>query len=53
MKELMNELDIAYNMLSAIPVRGDYVDVMSEVRVKLRIVYQGLAEWKGEEQSGG
>lgn len=52
MKEVMKELDNAYKLLAAIPVSGDYVDVMAEARVKLRAVYHWMVEQE-EEQHGG
>lgn len=52
MKEMMKELDNAYKLLSAIPVSGDYVDVLAEARVKLRTVYHWMEEQE-EAQHGG
>lgn len=49
MNEVMKKLQEVYDLLTAIPVQGQHVDVMHNVRVKLRIAYQ-LAEKKAEEE---
>ena len=41
-KELMSEIDMAFRMISSIPVSGDAVDAMSAARSKLRNVYSKL-----------
>lgn len=49
MNELMKNLQEAYDMLSAIPVQGQNVDIMYNARVKLRIAYK-LAEEKNKSE---
>lgn len=47
MQELINEV---YQLISAVPVTGDYVDVMAEVRGKLRQVYKILGKKESDAQ---
>lgn len=49
MTALQIELDAAYKALAAVPVAGDYVEVMAEARERLRRAYR-LA---GEVESDG
>lgn len=44
MEELVKELDIAYRMISNIPVTGDAVDMLALARAKLRKVAAELRE---------
>ena len=44
MEELVKELDIAYRMISNIPVSGDAVDMLALARAKLRKVAAELKE---------
>lgn len=44
MDELLKELDIAYRMISSIPVSGDAVDMMATARSKIRKVAAELKE---------
>lgn len=46
MEELVKELDIAYRMISNIPVSGDAVDMLALARAKLRKVAAELRETK-------
>lgn len=39
MKEVLNELDSVFKMISRIPVTGDNVDLMAASREKLRRIY--------------
>lgn len=39
MTELQKEIDQAFNLVSAITVSGDGVDVMAAVRARLRAAY--------------
>ncbi len=48
MDELLKELEVAYRMLSNIPVSGDAVDMMATARAKLRKVYAGMKENQAE-----
>ena len=50
MDELLKELEVAYRMLSNIPVSGDAVDMMATARAKLRKVYAELKEQSEVEQ---
>ena len=43
MNDLKNNLKEIFDLVSAIPVSGQYVDVMASVRSKLRLTYK-LAE---------
>lgn len=43
MKELMNEINEAFIMISRIPVTGDAVDAMAVARAKLRKVHEELS----------
>ena len=52
MNETMKKLDEAFKLLSTISVSGDAVDVMAAVRVKLRKVYNDLAELSAGKQEG-
>lgn len=40
MEELKKEMDAAYRLISAIPVSGDMIEVMSEARRHLRAAYK-------------
>ena len=40
MKELMEEIDSAYKILSSLQVSGDAIDVIAAVRSKLRKAYK-------------
>jgi hypothetical protein len=51
MKELIKEVEQAYQLLASIPVSGDAVDAMAIVRNKLRTVYAGLK--KADNAEGG
>jgi hypothetical protein len=42
MKELMEELDAAYRMMSSVPVTGDAIDLIAAARAKLRHVCSEL-----------
>ena len=50
MNEKQKLLDEAFRLLSAIPVRGDQVEVMAAARAKLRTVYNLCKE---EVEQGG
>lgn len=43
MEELKKEMNAAYNLIDAIPVRGNMIEVMAEARQHLRAAYK-LAE---------
>lgn len=40
MNELQKEIDLAFKLVSAIPVNGDGVDLMAAVRDHLKTAYQ-------------
>lgn len=42
MKELMEELDYAYRLVSSVPVAGDAIDAISEARARMRNVFNEL-----------
>lgn len=44
MKEIMQDLNTAYQAISSIPVTGDAVDAMALARVKLRNAHEKLKE---------
>lgn len=44
MKDLMRNVDSAFQAISSIPVSGDAVDAVAVARAKLRSVYQKLEE---------
>lgn len=50
MNKLLEDLDVAYRMISAIAVSGDAVDLMSAARAKIRSV---CAELDKVETDGG
>lgn len=52
MEELIKEVEAAFQLLSAVPVSGDNVDVMAVVRNKLRNVHAGLKKLE-EAAKGG
>lgn len=52
MKELKEEINSAYKLLSTLQVSGDVVDVVAAVRAKLRRAYS-LAEGKEKEAPNG
>lgn len=39
-EKIAEALHSAFNLISAVPVSGDFVDIMAEIRVKLRYVYR-------------
>lgn len=39
MKDILNDIDEAFGMISRIPVTGDSVDIMAVARTKLRNAY--------------
>lgn len=43
MTDIQKAINDAYAMISYVPVSGDYVDVMSDAREKLRIAYKMAA----------
>lgn len=51
MTDLQKELDAAFGCLSAVPVKGDYVEVMAEAREHLRRAFR-LAQPEKEETDG-
>lgn len=46
MDDILKELELAFKMISTIPVTGDSVDTMAAARVKLRNAYNKLSEMK-------
>ena len=44
MKELLEDLDVAFQMISSIAVSGDAVDVMAVARSKIRKVVAELGK---------
>lgn len=52
MTELQKELDTAFSCLSAIPVKGDHVEMMAAAREHLRKAFQ-LAQPEKEADNGG
>ena len=51
MNEIIQELDLAFKYISAIPVSGDSVDNMAIARAKLRNVYAKLKEMDAENET--
>lgn len=52
MKNVLNELEAAFNIVSTISVKGDDVDAMAVVRNKLKKAYKELqAKSKNESES--
>lgn len=51
MEALKKELTAAYDLLESVPVRGGMVEVMAEVRKRLRNAWK-LADDAGKEQRG-
>lgn len=49
--ELQKELDTAFNLLSAIPVNGDGVDIMFSAKEHLRLAYKIAAD-ESEKEDG-
>lgn len=39
-EKIAEELDSTFKLISSIPVSGDFVDIMAEIRVKLRYAYR-------------
>ena len=52
MNELLRDLDVAYQMISAIAVTGDAVDLMSAARAKIRHVCAELNKLDGGDTNG-
>lgn len=52
MEELKKELNAAYKLVDAVPVRGDMIEVMAEARRHLRQAYK-IAENMAEEVENG
>lgn len=52
MKELLEELDAAFRMISSVPVTGDAIDVIASARGKLRHVYAELKKMEEGESDG-
>ena len=52
MSKLIEDLEVAYQMISAIPVSGDAVDLMSAARAKIRNVCAKLEEAEGGDSNG-
>lgn len=50
MNDILKDLEVAYQMISAIAVSGDAVDLMSAARAKIRSV---CAELSKQETDGG
>ena len=51
MKELLNELDFVFKMISNIPVSGDSVDLMAASRNKLRNIYSAINDKMNAEKT--
>lgn len=49
MNKLMEELDLAYRLMSSVPVTGEAIDIISEARARLRIVHEGLKKMDDSE----
>jgi hypothetical protein len=49
-KELLNEINSAFIMISRIPVTGDSVDAMAVARAKLRKVYEAIEQMEEEQK---
>lgn len=52
MTDLQKELDQAFKLISAVPVSGDGVDVMSAAREHLRAAFQMAAPAEEEKADG-
>ena len=50
MKELMEELDTAFRLMSSVPVTGDAIDLMAGARAKLRHVFEELKKMDESEE---
>lgn len=48
MKDILNELDTAYKLISSVPVRGDAIDIIAEARARLRKAYTEIENKEGE-----
>ena len=44
MTELLNDLDVAFRMISSIAVSGDAVDAIAVARAKIRKVHEELSK---------
>lgn len=54
MNDVRNEIKNAYNLLAALPVRGDAVDVVAACRMALRRALELMAsQQSGDTESGG
>ena len=46
MKEIQQHLEEAFRLISSIPVKGDFIDIMAVARNNLRTAYRLLDEKK-------
>lgn len=51
-KEILESLNRVFYLLSMIPVSGDTVDMMAEVRIRLRDTRQVLSQRVSEDEDG-
>lgn len=50
MKELAEQLDCAYRLMSSVPVTGDAIDMIAEARARMRSVYNELKKMEEAEE---
>lgn len=53
MKDILQKIDLAFRLISSVPVSGDSVDIISAARNNLRTVYAELEKRDKEEKSDG
>lgn len=51
MENILKELDMAFSLISSIPVSGEAVDTMAVARQKLRGVYAELKKLSAEKET--
>lgn len=54
MEEINNsqkELDIIYSKLSSIPVSGNHVETMAEIRIRLRALFKTIGDIRSSRSS--
>lgn len=51
MENILKELDMAFGLISSIPVSGEAVDTMAVARQKLRGVYAELKKLSAEKET--
>lgn len=49
MSDILGTIESAFQLISKIPVTGDYVDAMAMARAKLRTVYNEIQKMESDE----